>query len=79
MRAKPVRIETRVFDRYVYAIITDPNSGRNGRYTVHRIQLFGFSGTKVVGCELPLNEARRLVQRYADNKHRRPNFLETLL
>ncbi len=60
-----MKIETRHTDNAVYLIVTDPMSGRRGRYTVHQISLTGQKETRVIGRELPLGHARWIVKRGA--------------
>ena len=43
-------------------IVRDPCAGLNYVYTVHRISLVGFKETVVIGRELPLDDARRIVR-----------------
>lgn len=39
-------------------------SGKRHRYTVHQIQLFGDKATAVIGRELPLPAARKVLQQH---------------
>ena len=57
-----MKIETRHHGNAVYLIVTDPMSGRRGRYTVHEVSLVGLKETLVIGRELPLGHARRIVK-----------------
>lgn len=59
--AQAVKIEARHHGNAVYLIVADPMSGRRGRYTVHEVSLVGFKKTRVIGRELPLVHARRIV------------------
>ena len=58
---RKIFIETRHHCNAIYLIVTDPMSGRRGRYTVHMLSLVGFKSARVIGRELPLGHARRIV------------------
>ena len=45
-----------------WLVVTDPCAGRLHVYTVYRISLTGDKETRVIGRELPLPDARRVVR-----------------
>lgn len=55
----------------VYAIVFDPMAGRRNRFTVHRISVIGMKQTRVIGRELPLGHARRVVREDIGKRWRR--------
>ena len=64
--------ETTVEPRHMYVIIYDQMSGRTNRYTVHRINRFGFGKATVIGRELQLKHARAVVKRSIDQRRTGP-------
>jgi len=63
MNIRKIKTSIIVVGPRLYLIVTDPMAGRQNRYTVHQVSLTGFKGTKVVGRELPLGFAKRLIQK----------------
>ncbi len=57
-------IEVRSTTRAVYVVVTDPAAGRRDRHTVHRIALWGAKRTTVIGRELPIGRALRIVRQH---------------
>lgn len=53
---------------HYYLIVPDHAAGHRGRYTVYKIPGSPSGLTKVVGRELPLGYARRLVKRLEEER-----------
>jgi hypothetical protein len=59
-----IKTRTIVANEHVYFVVSDPMSGRRHVYTVYRISLVGNKLAEIIGRELPLPYARRVIRRY---------------
>lgn len=58
---RQLRSEVYNYGSLTYLIQTDLAAGKGGRYTVYRIDAYGEHQCKIIGRELPLKQARKLV------------------
>lgn len=61
-----MKLKTRsvVHGTHVYFIVQDPMAGHRHVYTVYKIRLSGDKAATIVGRELPLPAARRVIQQH---------------
>ena len=52
--------------RVAWLVVRDPMAGNKHVYTVHRISMVGNKETTIIGRELPLPLARKVVQKDRD-------------
>jgi hypothetical protein len=59
-----VKLKTRVVvsDKRIYFLVEDPAAGVRNVYTVYEIRLFGAKASSIVGRELPLQVALRMIR-----------------
>ena len=53
--------------RAAWFVVRDPMAGKKHVYTVYRITLFGSNAATIIGRELPLPLARKIVQKDRDS------------
>lgn len=63
--SRKIRIDTVVHGDRLFVIVTNPFAGRRNRYTVHQAHLGDWRGSKIIGRELPLHLARKIVREKA--------------
>lgn len=60
-----VRVHADVIGRHAYFLVEDLTAGRKHVYTVYAVKLYGDKNAEIIGRELPLGDARAVIQRHA--------------
>lgn len=60
------KTRTIIVDGYVYLVVQDPMAGRRHVYTVYKIPLSGDKVAAIIGRELPLPDARKVIRRHSE-------------
>ena len=61
-----LKTRTILHHSHAYFVVQDPAAGRRDVYTVYKIELFGAKQAVIVGRELPLPVARKVVKRHVE-------------
>jgi hypothetical protein len=66
VKPKTLKTRTIVSGKHVYFAVQDPMSGRRHVYTVYKTRLSGDKGAEIIGRELDLPVARKVIQRHVE-------------
>jgi hypothetical protein len=66
MRPRKLKTRTIISGAHAYFAVQDPMSGRRHVYTVYKIALAGDKNAAIIGRELPLPVARKVIHRHAE-------------